>query len=90
MFCCPFKSTHRPKEPPQTPSQPRGPTNSAPALRKLTQVGVIRFAELLLPAEAQLELRFVGAPQGVAVLQGGEGVTRVAVGDEAKVVPGQE
>ena len=41
-----------------------------------------------MSAEAQLELRLVGPAQGVSVLKGGEGVTGVAVGDEAKIVPG--
>lgn len=58
--------------------------------RLLTQVCVMRFAELLLSAEAQLELGLVGAAKGVSVLQGGEGVAGVAVRDEAKVVPGGE
>lgn len=50
----------------------------------------MRFAELLLSAKAQLELRLVRAAKGVSVLQGSDGVAGVAVGDEAKVVPGRE
>lgn len=48
----------------------------------------MRFAELLLSAEAELELGLVGAAEGVSVLQRGEGVAGVAVRDEAEVVPG--
>lgn len=54
----------------------------------LTQVCVMRFAELLLPTEAQLEPRLVRPAQGVSILQGGEGIAGVAVCDEAKIVPG--
>lgn len=54
----------------------------------LTQVCVIGFAELLLSAEAELELRFVWPAQGVSILKGSEGITSVAVGDKAKIVPG--
>lgn len=57
-------------------------------MRWLTQVCVMRFAELLLSAEAELELGLVGAAEGVSVLQRGEGVAGVAVRDEAEVVPG--
>lgn len=48
------------------------------------------FAELLLSAKAQLELRLVWPAYGVSVLKGGKGVTSVAVRDEAKIVPGRE
>lgn len=54
----------------------------------LTQVCVIGFAELLLSTEAELELRFVQPAQGVSILKGSEGITSVAVGDKAKIVPG--
>lgn len=54
----------------------------------LTQVCVIGFAELLLSTEAELELRLVRPAQGVSILKGSEGITSVAVGDKAKIVPG--
>lgn len=53
----------------------------------LTQVCVIGFAELLLSAEAELELRLVRPAQGVSILKGSKGITSVAVGDKAKIVP---
>lgn len=51
------------------------------------QVCVIRFEELLLSTEAKLKLRLVRPAQGVSILKGSEGVTSVAVGDKAKIVP---
>lgn len=54
----------------------------------LTQVCVIGFAELLLSTEAELELWLIRPAQGVSILKGSEGITSVAVGDKAKIVPG--
>lgn len=54
----------------------------------LTQVCVIRFEELLLSTKAELKLRLVRPAQGVSILKGSKGVTSIAVGDKAKIVPG--
>lgn len=55
-------------------------------VRPLTQIGVVRLAELPPSTEADVEGQLVGPPQLAAVLDGGERVLHVVEGHKAVAV----